>query len=131
MFDAQHNLWYMYSMIQNQLFPCQKLCVSQFKLEWTYQEVFEFNDTLYQIANSKRNNYDGLIYFISCHGDTGVIYDSSGTKVPLITIFNKFCNHKCFQLRNKPKIYFVEACRGGRRMANHINSMYTSKIASL
>ena len=83
------------------------------------------NDKIYQLVNSSRNDYDCLIYFISCHG---IIYDSKGNKFPLIAIFNKFCNQKCFQLRNKPKIYFKEACRGNTRTKNYNNSVFNDTI---
>ena len=103
----------------------------QFKLQWTEKEIFEFNDKLDKIVNSSRYNYDCLIYFVSSHGDCdGIIYDSKGNKIPLIAIFDKFNNHKCFQLRNKPKIYFVDACRGSRRTKNYNNSMYKAKMTS-
>ena len=94
----------------------------QFKLKWDEKEIFEFNDKIEKILNTSQNNYDGLLYFISCHGDTGVIYDSNGNKVPLITIFDKFNNQNCVKLRNKPKIYFVEACRGSMRTQRYNNS---------
>ena len=94
------------------------------KLRWTDNEILNYNDQVHLILSSKYN-YDGLIYFISCHGDTGgVIYDSSGNKLPLIIIFDKFNNQRCIQLRNKPKIYFVEACRGNQRTKRFVNSLY-------
>ena len=101
---------------------------NHFKLKWKEEEIFQFNDKIYEILNNTNYNYDGLVYFISCHGDTGgIIYDSHGSKVPLITIFEKFCNHKCIQLQNKPKIYFIEACRGDMRTKNYHNSQFKSK----
>ena len=96
---------------------------NRFKLRWTEDEIFDFNKKIHSIVNSARYNYDSLIYFISCHGDDGgVIYDSDGNKVPLITIFDKFSNQNCVQLRNKPKIYFIEACRGSMRTQRLANS---------
>ena len=99
------------------------------KLRWTDNEIFDFNDKICQILNSSKNNYDGLIYFISSHGDSGgIIYDSNGDKVPLITIFEKFNNQNCIKLRNKPKIYFVEACRGSMRTKRFENSVFKDVI---
>ena len=95
------------------------------KLRWSENEILNYNDQVHLIVENRKYNYDGLIYFISCHGDIdGVIYDSSGSKIPLIVIFEKFNNQNCVQLRNKPKIYFVEACRGNRRTKRIANSMF-------
>ena len=98
---------------------------SEFKLRWNEKEVFKFNDAIYEKLNDSRYNYDCLLYFISCHGDRGgVIYDSNGNKIPLITIFDKFSNQNCIKLRNKPKIYFIEACRGKKRTKRYANSNF-------
>ena len=95
------------------------------KLTWDGDEILSFNDQIHAILENPKYGYDGLIYFISCHGDTGgVIYDSSGNKIPLIVIFDKFNNQNCVQLRNKPKIYFVEACRGNQRTKRFANSLF-------
>ena len=99
------------------------------KLRWTDNEVLDYNDQIHSILENKKYNYDGLIYFISSHGDRdGVIYDSKGDKIPLIVIFDKFSNQHCIQLRNKPKIYFVDACRGNQRTKRFANSLLNSVI---
>ena len=104
-----------------------------FKLRWNEEEIFEFNEKVGDILKCRKYNYDALIYFISCHGDTGgVIYDSTGNKIPLITIFDKFNNQNCIKLRNKPKIYFIEACRGSMRTKRFENSLFDdNKIDNL
>ena len=95
------------------------------KLRWTDDEVLNYNKQVHKILENKKYSYDGLIYFVSCHGDRdSVIYDSTGNKIPLIVIFDKFNNQNCIQLRNKPKIYFVEACRGNQRTKRFNNSMF-------
>ena len=97
----------------------------KFKLKWNEKEIFQFNDEIYNLLNDARYNYDCLLYFISCHGDRGgIIYDSNGNKIPLITIFDKFSNQNCSKLRNKPKIYFIEACRGNQRTKRIANSNF-------
>ena len=104
----------------------------QYKLRWTDSEIFEFNNKIHAILNEPKYNYDCLIYFISCHGDTGgIIYDSTGNQVPLISIYDKFSNQNCLRLRNKPKIYFVEACRGNMRTKRFKDSNFKSVNQSL
>ena len=99
------------------------------KLRWNEKEIFDYNDKIYQILENSKYKYDGLIYFISCHGDIdSIIYDSNGNKVPLISIFDTFNNQNCLKLRNKPKIYFVEACRGDQRTKRIKNSLYSEQM---
>ena len=102
--------------------------VKQLKLKWDESDIFSFNEMVYKSVSSKNNiKYDCLMYFISCHGDSGgIIYDSKGEKLPLITIFDAFNNLNCLSLRNKPKIYWVSACRGGMRTKRFKNSGYKS-----
>ena len=99
---------------------------NRFKLRWNEKEIFEFNNEIYDLINDPRYNYDCLLYFISCHGDSGgVIYDSDGNEIPLITIFDIFSNQHCIKLRNKPKMYFIEACRGHMRTPRLANSNFS------
>ena len=86
------------------------------KKKWSSDEIEEFNENVRDIIDSDNNNYDALIYFISCHGDEDdVIYDSEGEEYSLEYIFNIFNNKECAHLRRKPKIYFIDACRGKMR----------------
>ena len=73
--------------------------------------------------------YDGLIYFVSSHGDSdNVINDSTGEEYSLTFIFDKFDNENCPYLRHKPKIYFLDCCRGTmttkRKIDPNSNSNY-------
>ena len=78
-----------------------------------------------KVCESINVKYDGLMYFISCHGDSGgIIYDSQCDELPLVTIFDQFNNQNCIYLRNKPKIYWVSACRGSRKTKRFANSNF-------
>ena len=89
------------------------------KCKWTVEEICNFNQTIREkyidikdqkkICNNLRNGYDGLIYFISCHGDgDGIIYDSCGESLALSMIYHDFNNQTCRQLRQRPKIFFCD-----------------------
>ena len=96
---------------------------TDYKLRWIDSEIFDFNDQILSILENNKYNNDCLMYFISCHGDLGgIIYDSEENKIPLISIFEQFNNQNCIQLRNKPKIYFIDACRGDIRTKRITNS---------
>lgn len=86
----------------------------QLKLYWLESDISTFNFQIYKKYFGKKNcKYDSLFYFISSHGnDGGIIYDSKGESIPLVTIFDQFNNEYCPMLRNKPKIYWISACRG-------------------
>ena len=77
----------------------------------TYKEIETFNENVRNIIVN--NEFDSLIYFVSCHGDKdNVIYDSEGDEYQLDCVFYMFNNLYCRQLRNKPKIFVVDAWYG-------------------
>ena len=104
-----------------------------FKIKWTEEEIEEFNDYITDNilcqdekksqndfksnengnVNEKNEKHDGLIYFVSCHGgDESVIYDSEGEEFNLAFLYDQFDNENCPYLRKKPKMFFLDCCRG-------------------
>ena len=68
-----------------------------------------------------QNKHDSLIAIISSHGDVdGVILDSNGEELPLMYIYHIFSRDECDYLKDKPKLVFVDACRG--RMQSRVSS---------
>lgn len=57
---------------------------------------------------SKKENSGSLICFISSHGDQTSIACTDGSDVKINDIFKKANTD---QLRNRPKVFFVDACR--------------------
>ena len=107
--------------------------VKQLKLKWDESDIFSFNEMVYEhiskncnhYKKNATNGYDGLMYFISCHGESGgVIIDSKGEEIPLITIFDTFNNLNCKSLCNKPKIFWISACRGNMITKRFVNPDY-------
>ncbi|KAK3104824.1 hypothetical protein FSP39_011023 [Pinctada imbricata] len=47
------------------------------------------------------------------HGEEGHIYGTDGKKLELDSVFNLFSNVHCKYLMGKPKIFVIQACRGG------------------
>ena len=90
----------------------------EFKLRWTCDEIDYFKRKIFdfiQLCNFDPKNctYDGFIFFISSHGGPlNIIYDSKGDKYELDSIFDHFDNENCANLRNKPKLYIIDTCRG-------------------
>uniref|UniRef100_A0AAY3ZW86 Caspase 2 n=1 Tax=Denticeps clupeoides TaxID=299321 RepID=A0AAY3ZW86_9TELE len=46
------------------------------------------------------------------HGIEGAVYGIDGQPLKLDWVFEAFNNAHCHQLQNKPKVFFIQACRG-------------------
>lgn len=53
------------------------------------------------------------ILVLLSHGEEGYIFGTDGLKIPMSGIFGMFDNANAPGLVGKPKIFFVQACRGG------------------
>ena len=94
------------------------------KIEWTYEEIIEFFQNARNIVVN--NKHDSLIIIISSHGESdGVIIDSNHDEMPLREIYHLFTRGECDYLKAKPKIVFVDACRG--KMLSNVKYQDTSK----
>ena len=81
------------------------------KIEWGEKEILQFFKDARKLVVD--NKHDGLIVIISSHGGSeSVIYDSKWQEVELFEIFSIFHRDECPYLKNKPKLFFIDACRG-------------------
>ena len=53
-----------------------------------------------------------FVCFLMSHGDEGRISGSDGENIEIETIITNFKNNQCLALQGKPKLFFVQACRG-------------------
>nr|XP_034995617.1 caspase-3-like isoform X2 [Zootoca vivipara] len=53
-----------------------------------------------------------FVSILSSHGEEGIIYDCEGQPVQLTRIFRILEPERCHKLAGKPKIFFIQACRG-------------------
>ena len=65
-----------------------------------------------------------MIY--SGHGVTNIYNENfivcgDGLKLEILEIQRKFCSDNCEFLANKPKIFYIDCCRGGQIMNNNDN----------
>lgn len=56
---------------------------------------------------------DCTVVCILSHGEEGYIFGADGRKFELDAIFQLFDNTCCPDLRGKPKLFIIQACRGG------------------
>lgn len=58
---------------------------------------------------------DGCAVFVITHGkDAGIYGTDYRETLPLSDILSEFSLDKCTKLAHKPKLFFIEACRGGK-----------------
>lgn len=59
--------------------------------------------------------HDAFVCIILSHGgNNDCIYGVDGTTIKVNDILKYFNNETCAQLRDKPKMFFINACRGGK-----------------
>ncbi|XP_041377847.1 caspase-2-like [Gigantopelta aegis] len=56
---------------------------------------------------------DGCVICLLSHGDEGFIFGTDGKKIPMDEIFEMYDNSRCRGLLGKPKVFIIQACRGG------------------
>ncbi|XP_056619070.1 caspase-2 isoform X2 [Triplophysa dalaica] len=57
-------------------------------------------------------DYDCCVVCLLSHGIEGSIYGTDGELLMLDWVFEVFDNARCPLLQNKPKMFFIQACRG-------------------
>ena len=76
-----------------------------------------------ELANLSKNidhkNYDAFICCILSHGDKDVILGTDGKEVSIEEIRNTFKGNRK-GLDNKPKVFFIQACRGENQDYGHL-----------
>ncbi|XP_061075773.1 caspase-2 [Conger conger] len=55
---------------------------------------------------------DSCVVCLLSHGVEGAVYGTDGQLLELDWVFKSFDNEHCPQLQNKPKMFFIQACRG-------------------
>lgn len=79
------------------------------KTDLTAHEMY---DTARDYSRLNHSNYDCFVCCILSHGIQGGIYGSDGEVIEIGLITQQFKGTACRSLGNKPKLFFVQACRG-------------------
>lgn len=61
------------------------------------------------------STYDSLVVSLMSHGEDDYIFCSDGQKLAINDVRAIFSNENCTALAGKPKLFFVQACRGKQR----------------
>ena len=60
------------------------------------------------------SDYDCFVLWLMSHGRSGEVFGSDGFPLPIQAIKDMLSNASCATLRGKPKLLFVQACRGDK-----------------
>lgn len=69
--------------------------------------------TLKHVAKLDHRNMDSLVVCILSHGLEGQLYGTDEELIPVEMVFKPFNGYNCPTLVGKPKMFLMQACRGG------------------
>ncbi|KAH8036812.1 hypothetical protein HPB51_005940 [Rhipicephalus microplus] len=78
-------------------------------------EAHKMKELLAEAAQSEElASADCLVVIMMSHGDQNMIEGVDGDELHLVNdVYAQFNNDNCPALRGKPKLFFIQACRGG------------------
>ena len=81
------------------------------KHDLKYNEIL---DTATEFAGKDHSDYNAFFMIILSHGANGdTILGVNGKKISIEDVMSEFKPTNCPTLLNKPKVFFIQACRGG------------------
>ncbi|RXN00252.1 Caspase-8 [Acipenser ruthenus] len=88
--------------------------------KWLHFEVVQYNDqaageirsTMEEYRQQDHSNRDCFICCILSHGLKGAIEGTDGSSVSIREITSYFTGSRCPSLKEKPKVFFIQACQG-------------------
>ncbi|XP_011631292.1 caspase-1-like isoform X3 [Pogonomyrmex barbatus] len=75
------------------------------------RDMKTINTVLESTAAEDHTDADCLIVIAMSHGESGLLYSSDGL-YPVETLWTPFTGNRCTSLAGKPKLFFIQACRG-------------------
>ena len=74
--------------------------------------AFEIYNVIRNMSAKDHSNYDCFVCCLLSHGANGGIYGTDGELVEIREITAQFKGNACPSLGDKPKLFFIQACRG-------------------
>ena len=72
----------------------------------------EILQVLDDASQEDHSAYDCFVLWLMSHGQEGKFYGAAGETVPIETVRDFFNSANCPTLKGKPKLIFIQACRG-------------------
>jgi caspase 7 len=114
-----------------------------FQLSTLLLTVFESNEVLncirndveshdscnciFSVASMDHSEYDCLVVVVMTHGGAGVLYSRNNCYI-VDELYAKFTDEACPSLKGKPRLFFIQACRGEERDSGHSMTMSESMV---
>ncbi|XP_077999102.1 caspase-6-like [Glandiceps talaboti] len=73
--------------------------------------VIRIREKIIEAARADHTNNDAFVCVFLTHGDDGIVYAHDGV-IKLQDLIDQFRADRCPTLAGKPKIFFIQACRG-------------------
>ena len=74
--------------------------------------VAEMEGIFEKVGSRDHSKYDSLICCMLTHGKEGKVYGSDSRELDVTNIISKLNGEHCKTLAGKPKLFFLQACRG-------------------
>ena len=84
-------------------------------------EKEEILQVLDDVANVNHTAYNCFVLCLMSHGKEELFYCSDGKTVPFEIIYDLFSSSSCRTLKGKPKLIFIQACRGTEGQTGVVN----------
>ncbi|KAH3798959.1 hypothetical protein DPMN_152563 [Dreissena polymorpha] len=78
--------------------------------------IWTLVDVAHNTNRYNHKNYDCFVCCILTHGELNHLYGSDGQLIPLTDLTNNINVNRCPGLAGKPKLFFLQACQGGKPM---------------
>ena len=73
----------------------------------------EMSKVAQDVAREDHSNFDALVFVVMSHGgDRDVLCGVDDRTLTTQEVMMEFTPYKCATLRNKPKLFFIQSCRG-------------------
>nr|QLI42792.1 caspase-3-like protein [Onchidium reevesii] len=73
--------------------------------------VKDMKELFWDVSKYDHSRSDCFVCVILTHGEEGYVYGTDG-KIPIDDLVYPFKGHNCKTLAGKPKLFFIQACRG-------------------
>ena len=77
------------------------------------QQIYTFLDS--ERKHPEHRTADMFMMFVLSHGEEGHFYALNGEQINIQKVMDYFDGKNCPALLEKPKLFFIQACQGGKQ----------------
>lgn len=86
----------------------------------------EMRNVATEFAKKDHSQFDGFVFVVMSHGGYGdVIYGVDGRDIRVENLMSEFKASNCPTLQSKPKMFFIQTCRGLMKESNSVKTSNT------